>query len=169
MTLTPKTKKYLIAGGLGLISIALAGAYLQYKKLMDYVLTFKSVKVKKFTKDIIDIDVFLNFQNKSNIEFNIKSQKYDVYVNGVFITKIENASPTTIKSETTSILPLNVVLKPSEIISKVGGAKGLFAMANPDTMKIKIDMKLQVQLWFFTINIPYTYEDTLKNMITPAK
>lgn len=160
-----KTKKYLVAGIIGAVTITGALLYLQYKKMMNYVLKFRSIKGKKFSANAIDFDLFLNFTNNADIGFTIKSQLYNVYVNDVFITKIENSSPLVIKPKDTSILGINIALNPKDIMNKLG-TKALGLLITPDKFMIKLDMKLRVQLYIFTVNIPYTYQTTLKQIMT---
>ena len=51
------TKKYLIAGAIGVVTIAGALAYLQYKKLMNYTLKFKRLRVKRLNFNEFDFDL----------------------------------------------------------------------------------------------------------------
>lgn len=163
--MTAKTKKIVIASVIGAVSIAGALAYLQYKKLMNYVIKVNKVLVKKISMNLIDIDLYLNFTNKSDIAFTIVGQKYDIYLNNVFVTKIENKAPNEISAKGTSVIGLNVSFNPKEVSRKLG-PQALTILSDTSKLRIKIDMKLKVKLWFFTVNIPYTYEDTLKNMMS---
>ena len=63
------TKKYVIAGGIALVSIVGAFAYLQYKRLMDYCISFKSVKVNSVSLTKINFNLWLNFLNRSKVPF----------------------------------------------------------------------------------------------------
>lgn len=158
-------KKYLIAGLIGVVTLTGATLYLQYKRLMDYVISFKSIKIKKVSFTLFDFDLFLNFQNKSTLKFTIESQSYDVYINNIYVTKLENNSPVLINPKSTSVIGLNVKFNPKEVLEKLN--KNIAnLLVGTDKLMIKIDMKLKVKMWFFTINIPYVYEDSLKNMMS---
>lgn len=161
-------KKYVIAGLLGVVSFALAAGYLAYKKLMDYTLGFKSVKVKKVSLKLIEFDVFLNFLNKSNLGFDIIEQEYKVYMNDKFVSKVVNYSTTKILPNATSVIGVNVKFDP-RVILKVIGKDFKELVLSPDKYVIKTDMKLKVNFYGFKVNIPYVYEDTLKNFISYAK
>jgi hypothetical protein len=50
---------------------------------MNYTIGLKRVKINKLSLAGFDIDLFLNFENKSDLKFTIEKQKYAVYVNGV--------------------------------------------------------------------------------------
>lgn len=158
-------KKYLIAGLIGLVTLSGAALYLQYKKLMDYVIGFKSIKIKKVSFTLFDFDLFLNFQNKSTLKFTIENQSYDVYINNIYVTKLQNDSPVLISPKSTSVIGLNVKFNPQEVLQKLNKNVATL-LVGTDKLMIKIDMKLKVKMWFLTINIPYIYEDSLKNMMS---
>lgn len=164
MAVTPTQKKYIIAGIIGAITIAGGLAYLQYKKLMNYALTFRSVRINKISLTKFDFDLILNFQNKSDVAFTIKSQSYDIYLNNVFVTRINNDSDSVMLANATSPMGLNISFNPQSALQKLH--LGALAILKADTkLTIKVDMKMKVKLWVFTISIPYVYEDTLKNMM----
>lgn len=160
-------KKYLIAGAVAVLSVAGALAYLQYKKIMDYTIRFKSVKIRKISLTLFDFDVFLFFLNKSDLKFVINTQAYSVYLNGVFVTKIVNYADTTVLPKAESVLPLNVKFDP-RIVLKTVQMNAVDLAVHPEKVKIKMDIKLKVSLWGLPVNIPYTYESTLKEMMAPA-
>ena len=56
-------KKHIIAGGLGIISVALAAAYWQYTKLMNFKISLKKAVFKKISLTNLDVDLYLNFLN----------------------------------------------------------------------------------------------------------
>ncbi len=157
-------KKYLIAGLIGIVTIAGAFAYLQYKKLMNYTIKLKNIVVRSANLSSLNFDLFLNFENKSNISFEILSQTYDVYVNDVLISKLKGKQVVKIQPKSTSVIPLKVNIKPSDILNKLGkGALNL--IANFGNNRLKVNVKLQVKLYGFTFNIPFVYESTISEMI----
>ena len=72
-------KKYIIAGALAVVSTFLALGYLQYKKLMNYKISFKNLKIKTLSATNISFDIFLNFTNNSNLKFEIIEQQSKIY------------------------------------------------------------------------------------------
>jgi len=161
----PTTKKYIIAGSLAVVSVALMAAYLQYKKLMNYVIKVRSVKVKSVSISNINLDLLLNFINKSSVTFTIKNQKYDVYINGSLAAKLKNDVPVLITKESENPLLINVSINPKSVFdkNKINAADFLI---NQDKIIIKVDIKLQVKIWLLTFNIPYVYEESLKGMLS---
>lgn len=157
-------KKYLIAGLLGIVTIAGALAYLQYKKLMNYTIKFRNIVVKSANLSSLNFDLFLNFENKSNIAFEILSQTYDVYINDVLISKLKGKEVVKIEPKSTSVIPFKVNIKPSDILNKLG-KDALNLIANFGNNKLKVNVKLQVKLYGFTVNIPFVYESKINEIV----
>jgi len=164
MALSKTQKNYLIAGAIGIVTLAGALVYLQYQKLMQYVITFRSVRIKSITPTLFSFDIFLNFENKSNLSFKISSQSYDVYVNDVFVTRLSNSAETSIAANSVSPMGLNISFNPQQAWKKLG-LNALTALKNRDGIIVKIDMKMRVKIGPIGINIPYVYQDSLKNMM----
>lgn len=167
MAIDPKKKKYIIAAAIGLVTITGAFAYLQYQRIMDYVIKIKTLKFKKISLNSLNFDLFLNFENKSDLRFTIEKQVYDVYLNNVFISRVENASPTVINPKSINVIGLNVLVNPKDALNKLK-KNVLNLLTTPDKLIVKVVCKLKVRLFIFSINIPYTYEDSIKNMMTPT-
>ena len=161
-------KKYVIAGALAIVSIALAAGYLQYKKLMNYKLGFKSLKLKTVSATKIVFDIFLNFTNKSNLAFEIIEQETKIYVNGKFVSDAVNYSSNKIEPNSTSVIGVNVSFNPNDVASALG-KNYAWLILNTSSIKIKIDMKMKVKLYGVKVSIPFVYEDTLKSIIDYAK
>jgi LEA14-like dessication related protein len=157
-------KKHLITAAIGLITISGAIAYYQYKKIIDYVIGFKNVKFNKITANDVNFDLFLNYTNKAKVGFEIESQKHDVYINNVFVTSLINNAPTHIAPDSVSVLGLNIQFNPQDALKRINKTFAA-VLANPSAIMIKIESKMKVKIGFFKVNIPYVYEDTLKNMM----
>ena len=165
MPLKENHKTYLIAGLIGLVTISGAIAFIQYKKIMNYKLTFRAIKIKKILPNAFDFDLFLNFENKSKVPFEITKQSYDIYINNLFVSKIQNNAPTIIPASAVTPMGLNVAFNPKTILDKLG-QDAVSLLTSPSNISIKIDINLSVKLWFFTVNIPYVYETTLKDLVS---
>jgi len=164
LTFLKNNKTALVAGLIGLVTISGAVAYYQYKKIIDYTITFKRMKINKLSKSLFNFDVYFDYLNKAKVAFVIVSQKYDIYIQGIYVTTMVNNNPTNIAANGVSVLALNVQFDPRETLKRLGATAETFLM-NAANIKIKIVSSLKVKLWMFTINIHYTYEDTLKNML----
>jgi LEA14-like dessication related protein len=161
-------KKYIIAGVLGVVSIAVALAYLQYKKLMDYTIKLKGLKLKTLSAKNVAFDLFLNFTNNSSLKFDIVEQQYKVYLNDSFVTELVNYSPTNIMPKATSVIGINVSFDPTKVLN-ILNKNYASILLHPETVKIKVDVKLKVLLYGFKVSIPFVFEDTLKGLIDLGK
>ena len=161
--LSNTSKKYLIAGVIAMVTITGALAYLQYKKLMNYIIKVKTAVVKTITANLLDLDLTLDFENKSNISFEIKSQEYEVYIDNKFITKINNIKPVFIKAKSNSDIFVNIKANPTKVGSKFK-LEDLGKLLDLQNVKIKIIGKMKVKVYAFTVNIPFNYETTIKEL-----
>ena len=157
-------KKYIVAFGIGLVTITGAIGYLQYKKIMDYTIKLKNVIVNSISATLLDLTLNLNYQNKSNFGFVIESQSYDVYINNSLIAKLKNQNPIKIEPKSITVIPLNVKVNPSKAISdiKLNLAQILL---KPESVVLRIETKLKVKIWLFSVNIPYNYSATFKELM----
>jgi LEA14-like dessication related protein len=160
--MTSTQKKYIIAGAIGVVTIAGALAYLQYKKIMNYVMKFTRAKINNISLNNIDFNIYISFENKSDLTFTIRQQEYDVYINDVFLTKIVNYAPNVIKANSVSEIGVNISANPKEVWSKIG-KNALNLLMESEKIRIKTVMKMKVKVFFITVTIPYTYEGTLKD------
>jgi LEA14-like dessication related protein len=156
-------RKHLIAGLIGLVTITGALAYLQYKKLMNYVIKVKGIAVKSSSPTSLIFDLMLDFENKSAIKFEIISQTYDIYFNNNFLAHLKGNTKVLMLPKGTSPLSLNVNINPTQALTKLKG-DALSIISNLANAKLKMDIKLQVKLYGVTINIPYIYETSIADM-----
>lgn len=168
-------KKYIIAGAIGLVTITGALLYLQYKKLMNYVIKFKTLKVKTLTANLVNFDIFLNFTNNSNLAFDIVEQDYKVYLNGELVTKMVNRSNNHISANKTngvdtslSVIGVNVSFNPTKVLQTLG-KNWISILIHPETVRLKVEVKMKVSLYGIKFSIPYTYEGTLKSILDSKK
>jgi LEA14-like dessication related protein len=160
-------KKYIIAAAIGIVTIAGAIAYLQYKKLMNYTIKLRGIKFRSASLRLIDFDLLLLFKNNSNVAFKIESQVYDIYLNNIFVTKLQSATQTDIAANSESPLSLGIRFDPSKALEKLN-LTALQLLKDNGKIRIKIDMKLKIKVWGITVNFPYVYEDSLKNLMAPT-
>lgn len=161
-------KKHLIAGLIGLVTITGAVAYLQYKKLMNYTIKFKTIKVNSISVQLIDFNLFINFTNNSELKFDIIEQEHNVYINDKFVSKVTSNNPIQISPKSTSVLMVNVKFNPTEVFHMLG--KNIVdILTKADTVNVKIDMKFKVKMYGIKLSIPYTYLSNLKELTASTK
>lgn len=158
--------KYIAAGAIAIVSLSAAFLFLQYKRIMNYTLKLKNLRLISFTQNSFVIDVLLAFDNKSDLSFDIVSQKYEVYINNKIITGVGNKNLRHIKPGISEIA-LRIAANPERILKEQGGMKGLLGLvSNPQATKIKIIIKLTVKFYLIKVNIPFTIEKTLAELLT---
>jgi hypothetical protein len=159
-------KTHLVAAAIGLVSITGMLIYIQYRKLMNYVIKVKGIAVKSLTPTALIFDLMLDFENKSAIKFEIISQTYDVYFNNNFLAHLKSNTRVLVLPKGTSPISINVNINPTQALAKPqGDALNIIAnLANLANAKLKINIKLQVKLYGITINIPYVFEKSIADM-----
>ena len=157
-------KKHFIAGAIGIVSISAMVLYWQYKKLMDYCISFNRIVLKKFSLTEADIDLYLNFKNNSAIKLEIISQDYTVLINDKEVVRAGNVKMLTVAPHASSVLSVNVAFVPSKLLDTIGSLAGDI-MLNPQKINVTISVKVKVKLWAFTVSVPYEYKSTLKDLL----
>lgn len=165
--MTKKKKILLAVVGTALVAGAISVMYIsnQIKKLTNFKISLNRAKIKSFTREKVDIDLFLNFINKSELRITLEGQRYDVFINGVYMTTISNDSVNILEPNDKSILSLNVNFNPSELKQKLP-LPLIELITNFRQQKIRVDFTFKVKLGMFTIRVPYSYEGTLKEWAT---
>lgn len=137
----------------------------QIKKIQDFTLTFKKVTVNKFNINTLDFNVYYDYTNKSDVNINLSSQEYDVYINDVFIKTLTNYSENVLKANSISSLGFNVSLELKELDKKLN-TNYYKMITEPKSVKIKVVMKWKVRMGIFKIPVRYTWETTLKEILS---
>jgi LEA14-like dessication related protein len=163
-------KKVLIVSG---IVGALAGfsyfIYRQMMKAINYKISSQGVKVLSRDKENIKLLVKMGITNPSDLTLTLTEQEYDIYLNGIYITRLKSVVPQVIYENSTSTLELTVDINYKDILSKMNVASGttisekLAMVANLKQQKLKLSSKLSIKYGILpSIPIVYDYEDTLK-------
>lgn len=163
MALSTKQKWYV---GIGVAVLGVTAVYISRlaKRLQDFQLNFKKVKVTKFTKEALDFNVYFDYVNKSEININLASQEYDVYINNIYVTTMTNYSENVLKAKSTSPLGFNVKLDLPKIDEKIRTT--YFDMVvNPKEVLIRIDMRFKARVGIFKIPYRYTWNTNLKEIL----
>lgn len=151
-----------------IVGVAVAGTAIyvakQVKKMMNYTLTFKSVKVNKFTLDTLDFNAYYDYKNNSDIDIKLAEQEYDIYMNDVYITTLKNYQENILKANATSELGFNVNLNLPELDKKLR-INYVKMLADPKAVKLRIEMRWKIRFGFLKIPISYTWNTDLKQIL----
>jgi LEA14-like dessication related protein len=160
-------RKYIIAGVIGLITLSGALAYIQYKKIMDYVIKVKGIKIRALSPTLINFDLLINLTNKANIGYTILNQKYKVFINNVEVSDLVSNYTAKVPAKGNVDMPVNVTIDPVKVV-KIVKTSYKDMLLKPETIKVKIEYDLIVRLFgVFKTSIKSTYETTLKDIVAP--
>lgn len=127
-------KKILIIAGL-LIGSASVYSYYQYNQLMKYCLSFVGYKIKNLSFSRIVIELNFRIKNNSDIDIKVTSFDFDIFMNGIYATKVKSSTEQKIKSRSFSNISLLIDIEPqknkalaswsflSKALSDIGGIK----------------------------------------------
>lgn len=161
--LKTKLKYALGIATIGLTATTIIWARKQYKKMLSNKVDINSFKVTDISLNNIGIEVFFNYFNNTDIKITLVSQKYDIYLDDKFVASLINDSTNVIKPNTTSVIGVRGEFDLMKI-SKNLNINPIKLFLLPKNQRVRIDMKLKVKLLFFNVTIPFSYEDSVKNL-----
>lgn len=156
MALT-KGQKWGIFAGVA-VGITAIGIYLkkQFDKIYNAAWTYGGVKNLKLGFDRISFTLFYNVDNKGDLSVIISEQDYDVTVNGVFVSKIKNATNVKIASRGITKIPFYVDFAPKDLLS--AGLKNISdLLSNKQNVKILIKGHLNIKAGIISLK-KYPFE-----------
>ncbi len=161
-----KVQKYSLLG----LGVALLGGTAYYitkvvKRLKDFSLDFKKIKVNKFNKENLEFEVYFDYTNNSEININLASQEYDVYIDGVYITTMTNYAENILKAKSKSPLGFAVKLNLPKLDEKIR-ATYFDMVTNPKDVAIRIDMKFKARIGIFKVPYKYIWNTNLKEILS---
>lgn len=161
--LKTKLKYALGIATIGLTATTIIWARKQYKKMLSNKVDINSFKVTDIALNNIGIEVFFNYFNNTDIKITLVNQKYDIYIDDKFVASLINDSTNVIKPNTTSVIGVRGEFDLMKI-SKNLNINPIKLFLLPKNQRVRIDMKLKVKLLFFNVTIPFSYEDSVKNL-----
>ena len=155
--------KKLLFIGAGLLIVG-ALAYEEYRRLINFKITLNKIKINSVSFSNIDFDMILNFANNSNQKFVLVKQVYNVYLNDINSAYIESKQQSVIYPKSISLVPVNIKLSPSDLLSNFGKNIGDI-IKGTSLIKLKIDAKLKVSFHGILFDAPFIYETALKDLM----
>ena len=158
-----KLKYALGIATIGLTATTFIWARKQYKKMLSNKVDMNSFEFTDISLNKIGINVFFNYFNNTDIKIPLVSQKYDIYLDDKYVASLKNDSTNVIMPNTTSVIGVRGEFNLNQI-SKNLNINPIKLFLLPKNQRIRIDMKLKVRLLFFNVTIPFSYEDSVKNL-----
>ena len=112
--------------------------YRQGKRLYEAMYTVSGAVIQELSLNSVSLTLLLKIQNKGDLSVEITGQQYDIFVNKIKVTSINNANKVKIHSNTCSVIPLQVKFNPQDLF-KVGLDNLSFIIG--DKSKIMVEIK----------------------------
>jgi len=157
-------KPALIISGLGVIGYAL---FRYYKKQIDFVkdIQYKisGLRIVNISKEEVTLDILMKVYNASNVEAKVTEIFLDLTMNGTKVGAINESEEFVIKPTQTTDVSYRFSFNPSLVIKNIVNILTL-TVALKD-VKIQADGYMKVKSGFLSTTIPFTYQNTLKNLL----
>lgn len=160
-------KKYIVAGAIMLGSISLGLLYLQFQKMKDFCLSMKQIQVINFAWTAANINMYINFRNKSKFKMTLFSQEYIIYLNDKFVAKVSNTVPQIVLANAISVLSAKLEFNPRDVLQTLK-MNITDLLLNPDKINIKIAINVEAGIGILKFSVPYNYITTLKELTTSS-
>ena len=159
------TKKVLVWGSvLTLLGVTALWLKKQIAKIQDFQLTFVKMQVNKFNTKALNFNVLYDYTNNSDIDINLSSQEYDLYVNGEYINTMTNFAENVLKANSVSPLIFNAKFDLDAVNKKL--KVNYFQMiTTPKEIKITVVMRWKVRLAIIKLPVSYTWDTNLKEIL----
>lgn len=156
-----------IATLLGITALSAIAIYLSRQVFLLYNATFKkqSVKVKNISLTKIDVTVYAEITNKSDISAQIINQHYNIYFNDAIVSTIDIKEKVHINSNGSTILPIHIEFNPKQAVSVLfKNLDSLFGDKSKATIKISGWLSLKagaIQMKNYPVEISYTLQELI--------
>ena len=147
--------------------------YTMYRTIMKAMkIDVKPSNISILNKDSngISLSIDLLLKNPSDLKLILQAQEYDIYLNGVFITRLNTDVPQTLLPNAISTLNLQLNLNYKDLLAKLNVATGvgiadkINVITNLKSQRLKLDAKLNVKYGILpSIPIDYIDEGTLRS------
>ena len=154
--------KALLIGIVATISVAGILIWRQFKKLMDYKLSFRSIKINKVNAKELSLTLGLNFQNKSDIQLVLTKQKYEVSINSVLLSTITNEKEVVVSPKSITPMTFSVSVG-SKGIADLLKTMNFQDLLNLKKQRLKVASTIDVKIGSKVKTITQTSEDVIEN------
>ncbi|HAP00850.1 MAG TPA: hypothetical protein DCQ93_02885 [Bacteroidetes bacterium] len=138
--------------------------YWQYKRLYDYLFKLNKVSLGSIDRNGFSIILEYTITNKSVYGVTIENYNFDIYINGIYVGKVNSVSKFDINSFGTSPLTLSVYV-PFKLDAKL---LTLLPLLKTDISRVIFELRGTMSakaLGFSVAKIPVTYSTDLKSLI----
>ena len=158
--------------GIGIFVIGLTALTLNFilknvRKLVRLKFEFKGTDVN--TINLKELSLTMNWlvTNPSDLNFVIKNQVYDVFLNDTFVRKVGSSAETDVYGNGTSVLPTNIYITTKEVLKLgVNNIAGFLTEEGRKKTKLKVVGTFDVKTPLFTLRkLPFQFSDSIQNIM----
>lgn len=162
-------KKIAIIGGLALVGIAVM-AYLakQVDLLKNACYTIAGAIIHEISFNKMSFTMLLNISNKSDIDFMVTNQKYNIYVNGMLVAVVQNPNDIKVRAKGMSTVNIDIDFNPQDLLKK--GIENIASLIQ-NKNNIIIEVKGYLSLKAGVVNVKnYEVDEriSLKELFAPS-
>lgn len=162
-------KKIAIIGGLALVGIVVM-AYLakQVDLLKNACYTIAGAIIHEISFNKMSFTMLLNISNKSDIDFMVTNQKYNIYVNGMLVAVVQNPNDIKVRAKGMSTVNIDIDFNPQDLLKK--GIENIASLIQ-NKNNIIIEVKGYLSLKAGVVNVKnYEVDErlSLKELFAPS-
>lgn len=166
--MTPKLRNGLIIGGLAVATLSLIAYFKrQYDLLYNACYAISGGIIHSLGLDKVKMTLFFKIVNESDITVEVSNMNFNIYVNGMFISKVVKEEPQTLYGKSDALIKVDFEFNPKDLLR--AGLTNIEPILY-DREKLKITTK-----GFFSAkagiiklkNFPFETSITLKEIMTP--
>lgn len=158
-----------LIGGVGLGLIALMAYFSKQARLLaDACYTVSGAIIHEIGLQRVFFTIMMNITNKSDIDFTVTNQRYNIYVNKMLVAKIEKSNSVTVVAKDNTTVSIDIKFNPQDLLKQ--GMQNLAYLIN-DKEKIVIEVKGYLSLRAGVINVKdYQVDErlTLAELLAPS-
>lgn len=158
--------------GIGVFVIGLTALTLNFilknvRKLVHLKFDLKGTEVNAINLREISLTINWLVTNPSDLNFVIKNQVYDVFLNDTFVRKVGSSAETDVFGNGTSILPTNIYITTKEVLKLgVDNVAGFLTEEGRKKTKLKVVGTFDVKTPLFTLRkLPFVFSDSIQNIM----
>ena len=158
-----------IIGGIGLGIIGVMAYFAKQARLLqDACYTVSGAIVNEMSLKNFSFTMLLNIKNKSEIDFTVTNQRYNIYVNKMLVAKIEKPNSITVIANGNTTINIDVKFNPQDLLKQ--GLENMVYLLK-DKKNIVIEIKGFLSLKAGLVNVKdYQVDEriSLSDLLTPS-
>lgn len=159
-----KLKAILLISGVGLLGVALYRYFkTQVKILKDFTWELSALKVIKFSKTEVAMDVTFLFTSSADIEAKIERVYLDIFLQGKNVGYISEDKSFIIPAHGTSAVPLRISINPQSIFQDI--INMTLGIAKSKDIQFQLKGFANIKSGFLSTTLPIDYKTTLNEYL----